>query len=159
MRALFSLGPSPSLHDARQMTSNVEQGGLSLPDRDYYIKDDPKTKETREKFVEHRQKIFALIGDPPEAGTTKAQTVLAIETDLAKASMDRTLRRDPKNRDHKMKVAELAALAPNFAFSRFFESAGAPRFEELNVVNPDFLDRKSTRLNSSHRCISYAVFC
>ncbi len=147
--AVFSFGPSPNLHDARQMIANVDQGGLSLPDRDYYIKDDPKTKETREKFVVHVQKIFALLGDPPEAGAAKAQTVLAIETELAKASMDRTLRRDPKNRDHKMKVAELAALAPNFAFSRFFEGAGAPRFEELNVVNPDFFKQINQMLQAA----------
>src|SRR5437660_1105510 len=69
--ALFTFGPSPNLHDARQMIANVDQRGLSLPDRDYYIKDDPKTKETRQKFVEHVQKIFALLGDPPEAGALK----------------------------------------------------------------------------------------
>ena len=105
--ALFSFGQMPDMHDSRQTIANVDQGGLTLPDRDYYIKDDAKSVETRQKYLEHVQKMFELAGDKPDVAAAEAKTVLAIETALAKASMDRTARRDPKIRDHMMQVTEV----------------------------------------------------
>src|SRR5215472_1073549 len=97
IQALFSFRSSPDLHNSLQTIATIDQGGLSLPDRDYYLKDDAKSVETRQKFQEHVQKMFELAGDKPDAAAAEAKTVLAVETGLAKAAMDRTARRDPKN--------------------------------------------------------------
>jgi putative endopeptidase len=135
---LFNFYSSPDLHNADQVIAYIDQGGLSLPDRDYYIKDDPKMAEARKHLVEYVTQVFTLAGETPQKAGDAAQTVLRIETSLAKASMDRTLRRDPKNRDHKMKRDEAVGLAPDFSLNRFFTATGTPQFSELNVVNPEF---------------------
>src|SRR5205807_1070710 len=114
------------------------QGGLTLPDRDYYIKDDPKHAEMRQHLVEYATQIFTLAGKPPQQAGNGGQTVLRIETALAKAEMDRTQRRDPRNRDHRMKREEVLALAPNFHLNQYFSALKAPAFSELNVSNPEF---------------------
>jgi putative endopeptidase len=146
--ALFGWGSTADLHDATRMIAVVDQGGISLPDRDYYIKDDARSKETREKFLDHVSRMFGLLGRSPEDSAAAAKTVLALETALARASMDRTLRREPKNRDHFMKLSKLAKLAPNFDFPRFFEASRAPKFDSLNVANPEFLKQVSAQLES-----------
>jgi putative endopeptidase len=139
--ALFGFGAQPDLHNASMIIANVGQGGLGLPDRDYYFEQDPKSQETRQKYVEHVANMFVLLGDDPAAAAKEAQAVMDIETKLADAAFKRVQMRDPKNRDHKMKVAELAALAPNFQFDRFFAASGAPAFTEVNVVPPDFFQK------------------
>src|SRR5450759_50646 len=130
---LFSFYPMPDMHDSSLTIPNLDQGGITLPDRDYYIKDDAKSVETRQKYQEHVQKMFELAGDKPEAAAAEAKTVLAVETGLAKAAMDRTARRDPKNRDHMMQTTEVVALAPNFDLTEYFAQSGAPKFTSLNV--------------------------
>jgi putative endopeptidase len=137
-RGLFSFYSSPDLHNADMVVGNLDQGGLTLPDRNYYIKDDAKMVEMRQHLVDYATQLFTLAGRSPEQAADSAKTVLRIETALAKASMDRTLRRDPKNRDHKMAREQAVALAPNFYLSRYFTAVGTPAFTELNVVNPDF---------------------
>jgi predicted metalloendopeptidase len=135
---LLGFGSSPDLHNADLTIAFIDQSGLSLPDRDYYLKDDAPTVAIRKAFVDHVTKMLTFMGQSPEQAAQSADTVLKIETELAKASMERTLRRDPKNRDHKMTVAEAEALAPNFHFDRYFAASGAPSFTELNVGNPDY---------------------
>ena len=146
--ALFSFGQMPDMHDSRQTIANVDQGGLTLPDRDYYLKDDAKSVETRQKYLEHVQKMFELAGDKPDVAAAEAKTVLAVETGLAKASMDRTARRDPKVRDHMMQVTEVTTLAPNFELTQYFADSKAPKFSSLNVGNPDFFKAVNDQLNS-----------
>ena len=85
-----------------QVVANADQGGLGLPDRDYYTKDDAKSEELRKQYVAHVQKMFELLGDKSDAAAAEAQTVMRIETALAKGSMTRVERRDPKALDHKM---------------------------------------------------------
>ncbi|HVZ18095.1 MAG TPA: M13 family metallopeptidase N-terminal domain-containing protein, partial [Terriglobales bacterium] len=138
IRSLFYMDSGPDMHDAKMTIAYVDQGGLGLPDRDYYLKDDDKSKETREKYVAHVQKMLELSGMSPDAAKTGAAKVMEIETDLAKASMARAERRVPKNRDHKMTVQELSALAPNFQFIRYFANRKGPAFTSLNVTNPNF---------------------
>jgi len=147
-RPLFAFFAMPDMHDARQMIANADQGGLGLPDRDYYLKDDPKSVETRIQYVEHMQKMLELLGDRPRAAAGEAKAVLRIETELAKASMDRVMRRDPRNRDHRMKKQQLASLAPNFQLGRYLKGVGAPPFEELNVGNPEFFKQVNASLKS-----------
>jgi len=146
--ALFNFYSSPDLHNADQVIGFLDQGGLTLPDRDYYIKDDPKMVEMRKHLVEYATQVFTLTGQSATQAADSAQTVLRVETSLAKASMDRTMRRDPKNRDHKMTRDAAVALAPNFYLDRYFADMGAPSFSELNVVNPDFFKQVNSVVDS-----------
>jgi putative endopeptidase len=135
---LFNFYSSPDLHDANMVIAYIDQGGLSLPDRNYYLKDEEKMVALRKALTEYATTLFTLSGQSPEQAAASAKTVLTIETALAKASMDRTLRRDPKNRDHKMGRDAALALAPNFYLARYFKDLGTPAFSDLNVSNPDF---------------------
>ncbi|HEY7096804.1 MAG TPA: M13 family metallopeptidase [Terriglobales bacterium] len=135
---LFNFYSAPDLHNAEQVIAFIDQGGLTLPDRDYYIKDDEKKVEMRKHLVEYITEMFTLTGQTSQQASDSAQSVLRIETALAQASMDRTLRRDPKNRDHKMTRDDISTLASNFYLTRYFKAAGAPDFNELNVGNPEF---------------------
>ena len=146
--ALFAFYPQPDLHDSMATIAVLDQGGITLPDRDYYLKDDAKSVETRQKYVEHLQKMFELAGDKADVAAAEAKTVLTVETGLAQASMDRTVRRDPKTRDHKMTVAEIAGAAPNFDLAVYFADNGSPKFTSLNVGNPDFFKQVNEQLNS-----------
>ncbi|MFZ0279094.1 MAG: M13 family metallopeptidase [Candidatus Sulfotelmatobacter sp.] len=135
---LFNFYSNSDLHNADQVIAYIDQGGLSLPDRDYYIKDDADKAAIRQHLVEYATQVFTLAGQSPQQAAHSAQTVLTVETLLAVYSMDRTQRRDPKNRDHKMTRDEAVALGPNFYLNRFFTAIGAPNFTQLNVTNPDF---------------------
>jgi putative endopeptidase len=147
--ALFSFSSQPDMHDSMATIAYLDQGGITMPDRDYYIKDDPKSMEARQKYLEHVQKMLVLAGDTPDVATVEAKTVLAIETGLAQAAMDRTARRDPKTRDHKMTVAEIEAAAPNFDLTTYFADNGAPKFTSLNVGNPDFFKQVNEQINTA----------
>ena len=135
---LFNFYSTSDMHNADQVIAYIDQGGLTLPDRDYYIKDDPDQIAKRQKLVDYATELFKLAGQSPDQAAASAQTVLQIETLLAVDSMDRTKRRDPKNRDHKMSRDEAVALAPNFYLTRYFAAVGAPDFTQLNVTNPEF---------------------
>jgi putative endopeptidase len=145
---LFSFGAQPDAKDSTKMIASLGQGGLSLPDRDYYLKTDPKSVETRQHFVEHVKKTFQLAGDSPETAAPRAQMVMAIETTIAKASADRVSMRDPNKRYHIMTRRELAALGPSWDFDAYFKAVGAPAFETLNVSNADFFKQVSATLPS-----------
>jgi putative endopeptidase len=145
--ALFSFYSMPDLHDSNLTIANLDQGGITLPDRDYYLKDDAKSVETRQRYQQHVQKLFELAGDKPQRAAIEANTVLGVETGLAKAAMDRTERRDPSKHDHMMQATEIAALAPNFNLVEYFADNGAPKFTSLNVGNPDFFKAVNEQLN------------
>jgi endothelin-converting enzyme/putative endopeptidase len=135
---LFNFYSNSDLHNADQVIAYIDQGGLSLPDRDYYVKDDADKVEMRKHLSEYVAELFALAGQTPQQAASSAQQVLLVETLLAADSMDRTKRRDPKNRDHKMTRDEVLGLAPDFYLNRYFAAVGAPNFTALNVTNPDF---------------------
>ena len=141
---LFNFYSAPDLHNADQVIANIDQGGLTLPDRDFYVKDDAKNWGLRRQLIEYATTVFTLSGQTPQQASDSAWTVLRIETMLAKASMDRTSRRDPKNRDHKMSRDAAESLASNFYLERYFADDGVPSFSELNVVNPDFFKQVNT---------------
>ena len=145
---LFNFFSSSDLHNADQVIAYIDQAGLSLPDRDYYIKDDARMTEMRKHLVEYVTQVFILTGQSSTQAADSAKTVLRIETALAKDSMDRTLRRDPKTRDHKMTRDAAVALAPNFYLDRYFAASGAPTFSELNVSNPEFFKQVNGVLES-----------
>lgn len=145
---LFNFYSAPDLHNANQVIAYIDQGGLSLPDRDYYLKDDAKMVGLRKALVDYATQAFTLAGQNAEQAANSAQTVLRIETALAKASMDRTARRDPKSRDHKMARADAEKLASNFYLGRYFSDIGAPSFSELNVSNPEFFKQSNIVIES-----------
>jgi endothelin-converting enzyme/putative endopeptidase len=149
IRVLFAFYPTQDFHDSRMMIANVDQGGLGMPDRDYYLKDDPKSAEIRNQYLAHVQKMMELAGEKPAQATEDAEVVMKIETALAKAAMDRTQRRDPHTRDHKMSPAELAALAPGFDFPTYLSSTHAEIHGGLNVANPDFFKQVNRQLSDT----------
>ena len=136
--ALFAFYSLQDFKEATRMIAVTDQGGLGLPDRDYYTKDDAKSEETRQAYVKHIAQTFELLGDKPEAAAAKAKAVMRIETDLAKASLTLAERNDPAKNYHKVPVAELKALAPSVDWAAYFKATGAPAFETLNVTHPDF---------------------
>jgi endothelin-converting enzyme/putative endopeptidase len=136
---LFRFGSLPDFKDATVEIAVVEQGGLGLPDRDYYFKTDEKSVELRAKYVEHVKSVFGLLGNSSAAAAASADTVMKMETKLAEGSLDRVARRNPSNIYHKMSRKELMALAPSFNWNSYFEQAGAPAFDSLNVAVPDFI--------------------
>jgi putative endopeptidase len=144
---LFRFGSTQDFRDASQMIAEADQGGLGLPDRDYYTKPDPKSVDLRKAYVAHVQKIFQLLGDQPEVAATEAQTVMRIETALAQGSMTRVERRDPKNLDHKMTSGELAKIAPDFQWQVYFTKVGLPSLASLNVASPGFFKAMNEELD------------
>jgi putative endopeptidase len=145
---LFSAGSAQDPDDSEQVIADVDQGGLGMPDRDYYVKEDAKSKETREHYLQHVQRIFELIGDSPADGRQNAETVMRLETAMAKASLTRVERRDPHKLVHKMKVSDLIQLAPNFDWIAYYREMHYPAFAMLNVDAPDFIKELNTLLSS-----------
>src|SRR3974390_670207 len=145
----FGYGPTQDPDDSDKMIVGIDQGGLGLPDRDYYLKDDAKSKETREHYLQHVQKMFELLGDSPEVAKKNAATVMRMETSLAKASLTRVERRDPYKQKHKMPVPERYKVAPDFDWNAFFADSGVPKFDILNVSWPDFFKDVNAQISSA----------
>ncbi len=131
-----------------QVIAEVDQSGLGLPDRNYYLKTDAKSVEIRQAYAAHVQKMFELLGDAPEVSATQAQTVLRIETALAKGSLTQVERRDPKTLYHKMTRRELETLSPSFRWKEYFSLAGQPGLQSLNVTAPEFFKAMDSTLKN-----------
>ena len=123
---LWSFGSGQDARDSKEVIAEADQSGLGLPDRDYYTKEDEASKTLRAQYVEHMGKMFELAGDTPHHAKAEADAVMAIETELAKASMTRVERRDPKKRYNRMNLAELGALAPAIPWKAYLAEAGVP---------------------------------
>ena len=147
--ALFSSAPGQDPDNSDEVIMGVSQGGLGLPDRDYYVKDDAKSKETRERYLQHVQKMFELLGDSPDTAKNNAAVVMRMETGLAKASLTRVERRDPYKQKHKMSVPDLYKIAPDFDWNSYFAASGGPKFPILNVGWPDFFKEVDAQLKSN----------
>jgi putative endopeptidase len=145
---LFVAGSTQDPDNSEQEIADLDQGGLGLPDRDYYTKDDAKSKETRERYVQHVQKVLELLGDTPQTARQNAETILRMETALAKASLTQVERRDPYKLKNKMKLAELVQLAPNFDWETYYRASQYPPFEILNVDAPAFYKQLNTELTT-----------
>ena len=142
--AFFGFGSQPDFKDSKVNIASADQGGMSLPDRDYYFKTDPKSVELRQKLEQHIAKTFELYGEPPAKAAADAKTVMQIETVLAKNSLDRTEQRDPEKIYHKMSVADLQKLSPSFRWNEYFTTIQPPTFDSLNVGEPDFVKGMNT---------------
>jgi endothelin-converting enzyme/putative endopeptidase len=134
----FLITAGEDFKDATQVIAIVDQGGLGLPDRNYYLREDQKSVETRKQYAIHVQRILELTGWKPQRAAESAKSVLEIETALAKGSLDMVRRVDPANRYHKLTVANLQRLTPSFSWTQYLAAISAPVIESLNVAVPDF---------------------
>jgi len=149
LRALFNFGSDQDFKDASQVIAEADQGGMSLPDRDYYLKEDAKSVELRKQYLAHVQRMFELAGDSSEKAAAEAKSVMDIETGLAKGALDRVSRRDPVKVYHKMTSQELAALSPEFGWNVYLQGIGAPSTASLNVTEPEFFKQLDTVVKSA----------
>ena len=148
VNVLFGFGSTQDEKNSTQVIAGAYQGGLGLPDRDYYTKTDAKSKKLREEYVAHVQKMFELLGDSSQTAASEAKTVMSIETRLAKASMTRVERRDPEKTYHKMEIGQLGALTPNFVWSDYFQQVGHSHISAVDVAQPEFFKAVNQLLKS-----------
>ena len=137
--ALLGFGQQQDFDDATKVVAAIDQGGLGLPNRDFYIKDDAKSKEIRSQYEAHISKMLALSGESPEQAAADAKTIIAIETAMAQAQMDNVARRDPKNLNNKMSLEQVQALTPSFEWKHYIEVVEAPPSSPHYIVtSPQF---------------------
>ena len=146
----FDYSADPDPHDAAHYLAGFGQGGLGLPDRDYYTKTDPSSDSLRKAYVEHIAKYLTLAGDDANAAHTRALRVLALETELAKASMTRVAMRDPSALDHPMTVEQFHTITPNIDWVAYFRDVGLTvPAKKLNVGQPEFFKRLDALITST----------
>ena len=136
---LFGFGAAPDAKKSSEVIAVVRQGGLTLPDRDYYTKTDDRSVKLREQYVEHVTRTFGLAGEPDAQAKKDADAVLEIETALANASMSRVAMRDPNAVYHRMTFDSLQKLTPRIGWSSYLAARGVPRSTPVNVAQPDFI--------------------
>ncbi len=138
INALFVDGSNQDFKNSSEITAGVFQGGIGLPDRDYYTKTDPKSVMIREQYLKHVAKMLELMGDEPAKAEAAAKMIMAFETKLAEASLTRVEQRDPEKLYHRMTIAQLGDLAPNFDWPSFFKGIGLQKRTDVNVGSPEF---------------------
>jgi predicted metalloendopeptidase len=145
---VFGFDEEADPKDSSRTIASLRPEGLSLPDRDYYLKSDPRYVEIRQRYLQHIRNMFQLAGDKPQAASLKATLVLDFENALAKDSLDRVTLRDPDKTYHLLPKAQLANLYAAFPWDAYFTAAGAPAFDSLDVVYPDGIKMLATDLSS-----------
>ncbi|HZZ19316.1 MAG TPA: M13 family metallopeptidase [Opitutaceae bacterium] len=145
----FQFGSGADSKDSGMDIAQMEQGGLGLPDRDYYINDDDKSKKIREEYLAHVSKTLQLLGDSPDVAGQEAAAIMSLESALATASTSREVLRNPYSRYHKMPVADLAKFTGDLDWKAYYAAVGAPAFEQVNLAEPDFFKAFSERLHST----------
>ena len=136
--AFFNLTSRADYKNSNLIIGWFDQGGLGLPDRDYYFRTDAKSMEIRSKYLTHVGRIFELLGSTPQKAAAAAKKIMEIETGLAKGSQDRVARRNANNLNHPGTLTTLKDLTPSFSWDGYLSLSGAPKFTDLNITNPDF---------------------
>lgn len=144
--ALFGFSQMQDFKNSQQVIGAAFQGGLGLPDRDYYLKTDEEFVKIRQAYLKHLTAMFILLGDDAKNASTQADTVLAIETILAKASMSLIDQRDPNAVYHMKTSEELQQITPNFSWPHYFADIGHPEIKQINLATPDFFKVMDTQL-------------
>jgi len=144
--AVFGFGAGQDFKNSQAVIAQAVQGGLGLPDRDYYTKDEEKPK--REEYGKHISRMFELLGDSPERANEEARTVLTIETKLAEKSSTRVQRRDPEANYHPMNRSELSELTPHIDWRNYFDGVGLHTIDKINVGQPEFFKAADKLLTS-----------
>ncbi len=145
---LFEFGSDQDLKDSSQMIASVDRGGMSLPDPDYYLKDDAKSQEIRERYKKHISSMFKLLGEAEKNADLMSQKILTFETELAKHSMNKDDLRDTAKRFHPMDFQGLKDLAPHIDWDHFVAGLGINAPKKLNVLEPEFMKNLSSLLGS-----------
>jgi len=145
----FGLGSQQDPHKPSWVLADIGAGGLGLPDRDYYLKPEPRFKEAREKYVEHVAAMFKLAGADQKSASAAAQTIMTMETKLAEASLDNVALRDPAATDHNTTFAQLQALAPHFDWTAYFKHKQIPADVDMNVDQPKFMQEVDSQLQQT----------
>jgi predicted metalloendopeptidase len=145
---LFRFSSGQDIKDSSRVIAQASQGGLGMPDRDYYFREDEKSKQLRVDYEQHVAKMFELAGDAPDQAAAEAKTVMTIETALAKASRTRVELRDPEKNYHPMPLAEMNSLTPDWPWESFLREVGAPPVEQVNVRQPEFFKGMNQELSS-----------
>jgi len=146
--SVFGFGAQQDAKNSTSVIAGVRQGGLSLPDRDYYLNPEKRYSDIRANYTDHVVRMFQLIGESASDAGTDAQRVLAIETALARPAKTRVEMRDPNANYHKMTTAELAQLAPGFNWPTYFAGVGRADITTINVQNPAFLKAVDSLMTS-----------
>ena len=147
--AFFRFENAPSLRDATLQIGVVSPGGLALPTRDYYSKEDAKGVQLRETYGRHVERVLTLTGEPADRAAAASAAVLKIETALARVTPENVTLRDPALSDHPTRVAELQALAPAFDWRQYMAAAEVPATEVVNVTSPAFITGLNAVIESS----------
>src|SRR5262245_1390806 len=148
INALFASDSTQDFKNSAEVTFEVFQGGLGLPDRDYYTKTDEKSKGTRDAYLKHVAKMFELLGDDPDKAASEANTVMALETKLAEASLTRVELRDPEKIYHRKTMAEMKEVAPTFDWAKYMQRLGITQKTDVNVGTPDFFKTMNEQLST-----------
>jgi len=143
----FAIVGAPDNHNPNDVIAQIYASGLGLPDRDYYVKTEPRFVEAREKYLAHVAKTFELAGASPAEAKKSAATVMRMETDLAKASLDNVALRDPKATDHKTRMADLQKLTPRYDWTAAFKALDV-KPGDVNVAEPKFLEEVNRQLSA-----------
>ncbi len=138
VNAVFAFGSEQDLKDSTQVIAGAGQGGLGLPDRQYYVDDDEKSKDLRNAYVQHVANMFKLMGDDDATAAAEAKTVLNVETILAKASTKREDLRDPEKNYHRMDLPQLSELTPHITWANYFKRVGRPDILSADIGQLDF---------------------
>ena len=146
--ALFGFGAQQDAKNSTEVIAGVRQGGLSLPDRDYYLNPDKRYADIRANYTDHVARMLRLAGESAPDATADAHRVLTVETALARPAKSRVELRDPNANYHKMTAAELAQLTPGFSWPKFFAGEGRADIAAINVQNPVFLKAVDSLMTS-----------
>ena len=138
VNVMFNISSGQDAKDSTSVIAQADQGGLGLPEKDFYIREDEHSVATRKEYVAHMTRMLKLMGVPAAQAAKDADDVMALETAMAKASMDVTSRRDPQKVYHPMTLAKFESLDDSFGWSRYFAGLDIPKIDNLNVVTPDF---------------------
>ena len=149
VNAFFNYGEQQDFKDARKQIAALDQGGLGLPERDYYFRTGEAAEKTRKEYVQHITNVLKLMGEAESQAASDARAIMQFETALAKVSMDITSQRDPKNVYHLMPVTDVAGLTPDVSWIQFFKDTDTPPITEINVANPDFFKGLNALLSST----------
>jgi putative endopeptidase len=147
--ALFNFGSTQDMKNSSQVIAGADQGGLGLPDRDYYTKTDDKSKEIRQQYEEHISKMLGLAGDDSAKAASEAKSILELETKLADASLTRVERRDPEKTYHKMNRSDLRLLTPNWSWEGYFQQIGYANIESVDVSAPKFFETVNQQIKDT----------
>src|SRR5208283_3982867 len=145
----FAFSASTDFKDSTHYLAEADQGGLGMPDRDYYTREDDRSKQLRVDYLQHVAKMFELMGDAPERATVEAKMVMDLETSLAKASRTNVELRDPEKNYNKMTLAQLKTLTPDWSWENYFQAVGAPPISFVNIGQPDFFKEMNHQLTAT----------